>query len=154
MQAGERYFEDFSVGRAFVSIETITVTEADILAYAGRFDPQPFHTDPEAARQSLFRGLAASGWHTASITMRLMVTSDLSIAGGIVGRGIEGLEWPRPTRPGDRLGLKMEVVETRPSRSDPRRGSVCLRVATVNQDGEDVQRMTATVIVPRRLPEE
>lgn len=150
MEKGPRYFEDFAVGQVFMNDDAITVTEEDIFAYARQFDPQPFHTDPEAARNSVFGGLAASGWHTASLTMRLMVTSGVNIAGGMVGRAIDGFEWPRPTRPGDQLRVRMEVIELRPSRSNPKRGTVRFRVSTVNQHGEDVLRMTTTVVVPRR----
>ncbi len=113
------------------------------------FDPQPFHTDPEAAKHSLFGSLVASGWHTAAISMRLMVESGLPIAGGLIGAG-GSIDWPRPTRPGDILQVEIEVVEVRPSRSRPDRGLVTIRSQTRNQRGEIVQILTAKLVVPNR----
>ena len=142
------YLEDLEVGRRFSSA-THVVDEAQIKAYAAQFDPQPFHLDDAAARATLFGGLAASGWHTASITMRLLVESGLPLAGGIIGAGGE-ISWPKPTRPGDTLQVVSEIEEVTPSRSRPERGMVRVRSETRNQRGEVVQILTARLIVPRR----
>jgi acyl dehydratase len=144
------YLEDLEVGRRFTSATHI-VDEAQIKAYAAQFDPQPFHLDDAAARGTLFGGLAASGWHTASITMRLLVESGLPLAGGIIGAGGE-INWPKPTRPGDTLHVVSEVEEVTPSRSRPDRGMVRVRSETRNQRGEVVQVLIAKLIVPRRAP--
>jgi acyl dehydratase len=142
------YLEDLHVGRRFRSA-THTVDAQQIKAFAAEFDPQPFHLDDEAARGTLFRGLAASGWHTAAIAMRLLVTSGLPIAGGIVGLGGE-LGWPTATRPGDVLHVESEVLDVVPSRSRPDRGTLTLRSETRNQRGEVVQTATIKLLVPRR----
>ncbi|PWT73376.1 MAG: dehydratase [Proteobacteria bacterium] len=142
------YLEDLTVGQRFVS-ETHTVEASSIKSFAQEFDPQPFHLDAEAAKDTIFAGLAASGWHTAAITMRLLVTGGLPIKGGIVGAGGE-LSWPRPTRPGDVLHVESEVIEITPSRSRPDRGMAIVRSETRNQNGEIVQIFTAKVVVPRR----
>ena len=118
-------------------------------SFAAQFDPQPFHLDDAAARDSLFGGLAASGWHTAAITMRLQVTSGLPIAGGIIGAGGE-LTWPRPTRALDVLHVVSEVMEVTPSRSKPDRGMVSVRSETRNQHGDVLQVATVRIVVPRR----
>src|SRR5262249_39448296 len=144
------YLEDLAVGRRFTSAPHV-VDEAQIKAYAAQFDPQPFHLDDAAARATLFGGLAASGWHTASITMRLLVESGLPLAGGIVGAGGE-INWPKPTRPGDTLHVVSEIEEVTPSRSRPDRGMVRVRSETRNQRGEVVQVLIAKLIVPRRAP--
>ncbi len=120
----------------------------DIRRFAAEFDPQPFHLDPEAARETFFGGLAASGWHTAAVTMRLLVES-IPVAGGLIGGGGE-IAWPRATRPGDELSVESEVVEVTPSRSRPERGTVKIRSDTVNQNGEIVQTLTATLLAFRR----
>ena len=150
--AGDRrlYLEDLEVGRRFTSA-THVVDEAQIKAYAAQFDPQPFHLDDAAAGGTLFGGLAASGWHTASITMRLLVESGLPLAGGIIGAGGE-ISWPKPTRPGDTLHVVSEIDEVTPSRSRPDRGMVRVRSETRNQRGEVVQVLIAKLIVPRRAP--
>ena len=142
------YLEDLTVGQRFTSA-THEMTEAEIKAFANRYDPQPFHVDNEAARGTLFRGLAASGWHTAAVTMRLLVTGGLPLAGGIVGAGGE-IAWPLPTRPGDVLHVESEILEIVPSRSRPDRGMVTSRGQTINQLGETVQVFTAKIVVPRR----
>jgi len=142
------YFDDLAVGDKFTS-GTHEVTADDIKRFAGEFDPQPFHLDEEAARQSMFGGLAASGWHTAAITMRLLVTGGPRLANGILGAGGE-IEWKAPTRPADVLRVDSEVVELIPSRSRPDRGVVVLRSRTVNQRGEVVQTLTAKLMVARR----
>ena len=144
-----RYFEDFQVGQKFVS-GTVTVTAERIKAFAREFDPQPFHLDEEAARQTFFGGLVASGWHTAAMTMRLFVDSDMLPAGGAIGAGGSDIRWPRPVRPGDVLRLESEVVELRPSRSRPDIGVMKIRLTTYNQANEPVQMGSPTLIVPRR----
>jgi acyl dehydratase len=126
------------------------VTEAEIKEFAARYDPQPFHLDgTAAAAHPLFRGLAASGWHTAALTMRLVVEALGDLAGGVVGAGGD-LQWPRPTRPGDLLTLDAEVLEVVPSRSRPDRGSALMRLRTLNSAGEEVQVFMPRVVVPRR----
>jgi acyl dehydratase len=143
------HLEDLSVGHRFAGTATHTLDEAQIVAFARQFDPQPFHLDPEAARATLFGGLAASGWHTASITMRLMVTDSLPLAWGLIGAGAE-VRWPTPTRPGDVLRVESEVLEIAPSRSKPDRGMATVRTLTLNQRGEVVQELVAKMVVPRR----
>jgi len=142
------YLDDLHVGRRFTS-GTHALDERQITAFASEFDPQPFHMDREAAKATLFGGLAASGWHTAAITMRLQVDGGLPIAGGIVGLGGE-VAWPRATRPGDVLHVESEVVEVVPSRSRPDRGTVTVRSETRNQRGEVVQTATVKLLIPRR----
>jgi acyl dehydratase len=142
------YLEDLHPGQRFIS-GSHAVDKAQIKAFANQFDPQPFHLDEEAAKGSLFGGLAASGWHTAAITMRLQVESGLPIAGGIIGAGGE-INWPRPTLPGDILHVESEVLEIRPSRSRPDRGMATVRTETRNQRGEVVQTLTVKIVVPRR----
>jgi acyl dehydratase len=143
------YLDDLHVGQRFTS-GTHVIDTAEIKAFARQFDPQPFHLDEEAAQRTMFAGLAASGWHTAAITMRLMVESGLPLAGGIIGAGGE-VAWPQPTRPGDTLQVESEVVEVTPSRSRPDRGMATVRSLTRNQRKEVVQQLTAKLIVPRRV---
>jgi acyl dehydratase len=145
----ERYLEDLHVGDRFES-DTFQVTEEGIIQFARDFDPQPFHLDASAAEQSVFKGLAASGWHTAAMTMKLFVTGGLRLAGGSVGLGVDELRWPRPVRPGDTLRLQTEIVEVRPSRSKTDRGVLRIRNVTTNQKGEVVQTFLASVLVHRR----
>lgn len=146
--ARDRYFlGDLSTGQKFES-GCLTVSEADILRFADEFDPQPFHLDDDAARQTLFGGLAASGWHTAALTMRLLVDGGLPFAGGIIGTGGE-ISWPRPVRPGDALRLVSEIREIVPSRSRPDRGRVTVVCETFNQNDELVQRLVAVLVVLR-----
>lgn len=141
------YLEDLQVGQRFETA-THTITEEQIRAFAGQYDPQPFHLDAEAARATMFGGLAASGWHTAAITMRLLVDERL-FASGMIGAGCE-LAWPRPTRPGDVLRVVSEVLEIQPSNSRPDRGIALMRSETLNQAGEVVQRLTSRMVVFRR----
>jgi acyl dehydratase len=141
------YLEDLHVGQRFTSA-THVVTAEQIKAFAAQFDPQPFHLDEAAAANTLLGGLAASGWHTAALTMRLLVDSS-TIAGGVIGAGVE-IAWPRPTLPGDELQVFSEVVEITPSRAKPDRGIVVLKSETRNQRGEAVQILTSRLIVPRR----
>ncbi|MGD9783625.1 MAG: MaoC family dehydratase [Hyphomicrobiaceae bacterium] len=140
-------FDDLHVGQRFLSGEH-TITAEEIKDFARTYDPQGFHLDEDAARGTLFEGLAASGWHTAAITMRLVVQS-FPIAGGVIGAGGE-LVWPRPTRPGDTLRVEIEILELHPSRSRPDRGSALLRNTTLNQHGHAVQTFTVRVPLPRR----
>jgi acyl dehydratase len=142
------YLGDIHVGQRFTS-GSHTVDEDQITRFAREFDPQPFHLDHDAAKATLFEGLAASGWHTAAITMRLLVDGGAPIAGGILGVGGE-ISWPRPTRPGDVLQVESEVVQVAPSRSRPDRGIVTIHSETRNQRGDVVQTFVAKVIVPRR----
>ena len=142
------YFDDLKIGDTSTT-GTYEVSAAAIRRFAGEFDPQPFHLDDEAARHSMFGGLAASGWHTAAITMRLLVSEGPKLANGVLGAGCE-LQWTLPTRPGDVLHVESEVVELTPSRSRTDRGTLVLRSRTINQDGQIVQDMTARLIVARR----
>jgi acyl dehydratase len=146
--ASALYLDDISVGLRHVT-HTYTLTAEEIVTYARRYDPQPFHTDEHAASQSIFSGLAASGWLTASVSMKLLVETGIPIAGGMIGLGGE-IAWPRPTRPGDTLRVESEVLEVTPSRSKPDRGTVTIRNETKNQRGEVVQVFTGKLIVPRR----
>jgi acyl dehydratase len=144
-----RYLEDFAVGQTFGS-GRVRVDKERIKTFAAEFDPQPFHLDEEAARNTIFKGLAASGAHTAALTMRLLVESELKPAGGIIGPGFDELRWPLPVRPGDELRVESEVLEVQPSKSRPKQGLVKLRVTTLNQNGDAVQVVVANLIVPRR----
>ena len=145
----ERYLEDFAVGQTFGS-GRLRIDEERIKTFAAEFDPQPFHLDEEAARHTLFRGLAASGWHTAAVTMRLLVEGEIRPAGGIVGAGFDELRWPRPVRPGDELRVESEVLEVRPSKSQPDQGIIKARMTTLNQRDEPVQISIGNLVVPRR----
>lgn len=145
----ERYLEDFAVGQTFGS-GRLRIEPERIKSFAAEFDPQPFHLDEEAAGHTLFRGLAASGWHTAAVTMRLLVESDLRPAGGIVGAGFDELRWPRPVRPGDELRVLTEVLEVRPSKSRPGQGRIKIRTTTLNQGDEPVQVSVGSLVVQRR----
>jgi acyl dehydratase len=142
------FFEDLTVGRKFISAELV-VAEEEIKAFASQFDPQPFHLDVAAAQRSVFRGIAASGWHTAAMSMRLIVDGPMRISEGIVGVGGE-ITWPRPTRPGDTLRVESDVVDARTSRSNPARGVVTVRNTTLNQRGEAVQIASMKLLVPRK----
>jgi acyl dehydratase len=144
-----RYLEDFAVGQTFGS-GRLRVEKERIKSFAAEFDPQPFHLDEDAARRSILGGLAASGWHTAALTMRLLVESDLRPAGGIVGAGFDEFRWPRPVRPGDELHVESEILEVRPSRSRPEQGLVKVKTTTKNQNGEPVQVSIGNLVVPRR----
>jgi acyl dehydratase len=140
--------DDIQVGQRVTS-GTFALDEDQVIAFARQFDPQPFHLDREAAQRTFFGQLVASGWHTAAITMRLMVEGGLPVAGGIIGAGGE-ISWPRPTLPNSVLHVISEVLEIRPSRSRPDRGMVTLRAETRNQADEVVQLLTTRVVVPRR----
>jgi acyl dehydratase len=152
IQANDRerglYLEELQVGQKFVS-GTHQIDEAQIKAFAREFDPQPFHLDDAAAKQTVFAGLAASGWHTAAIAMRLLVTGGLPLANGIIGTGGD-LQWPRPTRPGDMLHVESEIMEITPSRSKPNQAIVKVKSTTLNQHGEAVHMFTSKVVVFKR----
>lgn len=143
------YLEDFIAGTRYEA-GPITVDQDEVIAFATRYDPQPFHTDPDAAKTTLFGGLAASGWMTASLTMRMLVLSGHAPTGGFIARQVEALEWPRPTRPGDTLRAVSEVVDVLPSKSKPDRGMIRMRTETRNQNDEVVQVFQALLVVPRR----
>jgi len=142
------YLEDLRVGQRFTS-GSYHMDENGIKAFAAEFDPQPFHLDEAVAQTSIFRGLSASGWHTAAVAMRLLVTGGLPLANGIIGLGGE-LAWPKPTRPGDTLQVESEILEITPSRSKPNQGVVKVRSTALNQHGEAVSVFTAKVLVFKR----
>ena len=144
-----KFLEDIRVGDR-TDLGRHTFTAQEIKSFAERFDPQPFHLDEEAAKNTFFRGLVASVWHTAAMTIRLLVGSDLRPAGGIIGAGLDEFRWPRPVRPGDELRLESEVLEVRPSKSRPGQGLIKVRTTTLNQHDEPVQIKVANLIVPRR----
>lgn len=148
--ADKVYLEDLAVGQTFTN-GPVELHAEDIKAFARQFDPQPFHLDEAAAQQSLFGGLAASGWHTAALTMRLLVTGGPAFGWGFIGAGGE-VSWPRPAYAGDRLTLHAEIIEITPSRSKPDRGIARVRLVMKNQRDEVVQDMVARVLVPRSPP--
>jgi acyl dehydratase len=147
VRTGRIYLEDLAKGDTFVSGEH-TVDVQQIREFAEQFDPQPFHLDEDAARQTFFAGLAASGWHIAAITMKLLVES-VSLAGGIIGAGSE-MTWPRATRPGEVLHVVSTVIDITPSRSKPDRGIVILQIDTLNQEEELCLRSITRVLAFRR----
>ncbi len=143
------WLDDLAPGRRFAA-GPVEVTVEDIKRFASEYDPQPFHLDEAAADgHPIFGGLAASGWHTAAITMKLVVQAMGGFGWGVIGAQGE-LQWPRPTRPGDLLSLDAEVLEVMPSRSKPDRGMALMRLATLNQRGEEVQVFQVRCVVPRR----
>ena len=142
------YLEDLYVGQRFTS-GTYRMDEERIKAFAAEFDPQPFHLDEAAAQATVFHGLCASGWHTAAVAMRLMVTGGLPLGNGIIGLGGE-LAWPKPTRPGDTLRVESEILEILPSRSKPNQAVVRVKSTMLNQDGEPVYMFAAKVLVFKR----
>lgn len=141
------FLDDLAVGDTFTTASA-TLTTEDIIAFASQFDPQPFHTDPVAAENSFFHGLAASGWHTAAISMRLLVQSGL-LSDGVIGAGVE-LSWPTPTRPGDTLRVHSTIASVTPSQSRPGRGMVELQSETLTENDEVRQRMTSKLVVFNR----
>lgn len=143
------YLEDFFEGQTFTTLRH-RIDDVQIREFAQAFDPQPFHLDGDAAKDTLFGGLAASGWHTAALTMRLTVDSEFAPSGGIIGAGFDEISWPRPVRPGDELHLKIEVLDVRPSRSKPERGMIRVRTTTLNQKDEPVQISVGNLVVQRR----
>lgn len=145
-----RYLEEFAAGQKYGGDARLRVEVERVKSFAAEFDPQPFHLDENAAGASMFKGLAASGWHTAAMTMRLLVASDLKPAGGIIGAGFDELRWPLPVRPGDELRVESEILEVRPLKSRADRGVVKVRTTTLNQRGEAVQVSVGNLFVPRR----
>ena len=144
----ERYFDDLKVGDRFKS-EPLNVTEKQLIEFAHKFDPQMFHLSRKKAERTIFKGLVASGWYTASMTMRLFVQT-LNFAEGAIGLGVDELRWPHAVRPGDVLMVETEILDSRPSRSRPDFGIIRLRNVTTNQRGEIVQTMLASAMVPKR----
>jgi acyl dehydratase len=143
--SGTLFLDDLHVGQRFAA-GPVSVTAAEITDFARAFDPQPFHLDHEAAKGSLFQGLAASGWHTAALTMRMLVAGGIPIAAGVIGVGGE-IAWPKPVRPGDTLRVETEVLAIVRSRSKPNQAIVTMRSTTTNQRGETVQVLTSKLIV-------
>jgi acyl dehydratase len=141
--------EDFHVGQKFTA-GPMTVTAQDITAFAEQFDPQDFHTDSLKAKNTVFGEQVASGWHTAALSMRLMLSAVPEIEGGMVGRSIEKLQWPRPVRPGDSLSITIEILEMRVSASNPARGITRIKAVTHNQNNDPVQEMETVIFMPRR----
>ncbi|HEY4370813.1 MAG TPA: MaoC family dehydratase [Burkholderiales bacterium] len=144
------YLEDCAPGQKYGGSLHLKIEAERVKSFAAEFDPQPFHLDENAAKDTLFRGLAASGWHTAAVTMRLLVASDFKPAGGIIGAGFDEMLWPKPVRPGDELHVEIEVLEVRPSRSRPEQGMVKVRTTTCNQHNEAVQVSVGNLVVKRR----
>ena len=142
------YFDDLTLGQRIIT-DSYTMDAEKIIAFAREYDPQPFHVDAEAAKDSLFGGLVASGWHTAAISMRLLINEGEILAGGVIGKGGE-LQWLQPVRPGDVLRVECEIRALEPSEKNPQRGTVAVRMQTMNQRNEPVQDMTARLVVPRR----
>ena len=142
--AGQLFLDDLKVGQRFAA-GPVSVTADEIVRFAREFDPQPFHVDPEAAKATLFKGLAASGWHTAGLTMRMLTNGGIPIATGVIGVGGE-ISWPSPVRPGDTLRVESEVLAIAPSRSKPNQAIVTMRSTTTNQNGETVQVLVAKLI--------
>ncbi|MGB6067790.1 MAG: MaoC family dehydratase [Desulfomonilaceae bacterium] len=147
----DRYFEDYVPG-AVHEFGSVEVKESEMIDFARRFDPQPFHTDPVAAKESVFGGLIASGWHTASLMMRLFVDHYLSHVASLSSPGVDKLRWLKPVRPGDRLSLRVTVSETKRSRTKPDRGIVHSYIEVLNQNGEIVMSMKAMNLLARREP--
>jgi len=148
VQEQARWFDDLKVGDRFQS-EAYAVTEEQIIEFAREFDPQDFHLDRATAEGTIFKGLSASGWHTAAISMRLFVRT-LNFADGAIGLGVDEMRWPNPVRPGDVLRVETEIVDLRPSRSKPEFGIVRIRNVTTNQRDEIVQTMFASALVRRK----
>jgi acyl dehydratase len=147
-EIGRLYLEDLHIGQRFTS-DSYVMEEGRIKEFAAEFDPQPFHLDAAAGEASVFKGLVASGWHTAAVAMRLLVTGGLPIASGLIGYGGE-IAWPRPTRPGDIVHIESEIVEITLSRSKPDQGIVTIRGTMRNQNGESVYLLTAKLLVFKR----
>jgi acyl dehydratase len=141
-------FEDFPVGTRLMSANHPITADA-IIDFGRHFDPQVFHLDPKSAVQTLFRGLAASGWHTAAVSMRLFVDT-MNVGGGIIGMGVDELKWPNAVRPGDELRLEIEIIEARRSKSRPAYGIIRIRNVTKNQRDEVVQSFLANALLPVR----
>jgi len=145
----DRYLEDLQVGEKFQTA-SVTVTEEDLLEFSRRYDPQPMHVDPRAAQAGAFRGLIASGWHTAALVMRLVIDANPLGSLPLLGLGVDGIEWPQPVRPGDTLQVEIEVLAIRPSNSQPTHGVVKMRSTARNQRGEVVFVVSPNCWVQRR----
>ena len=145
-----QFLDDLVPGQRFSGATRIRMDAARMKSFAAEFDPQPFHLDEQAARGTFFGDLAASGWHTAAVTMRLLVDSELKPAGGIIGAGFDDFRWPRPVRPGDELRVECEILEVRQSKSRPEQGMVKFRTNTLNQRDEVVQMSVGNLVVLRR----
>ncbi|NPT53629.1 MaoC family dehydratase [Paraburkholderia elongata] len=139
------YLDDLVVGMQFES-SPFAVTEADIKRFASEFDPQPFHLDDAAAQATIFRGLAASGWHTAAMTMRMLTGGGLPLADGVIGMGCE-ITWTKPVRAGNQLRVVTTVVDVKPSTSKSGQGVVTVSSDTLNESGEVVQRLVSKLLV-------
>jgi acyl dehydratase len=146
----ELFLEDYTVGMRITQSPRIRIEKDEIIAFAKKFDPQYFHLDEEAARNSIFGDLVASGWHTAALTMWLMTQRDARPAGGSVGLGFDEMRWPTAVHPGDELRIESEVLDVRPSKSRPDRGLIKMRTRTLNQRDEVVQEVVANALVPKR----
>ena len=144
----EHYLEDYAVGQKFCS-GRLRIDKERIKTFAAEFDPQPFHLDETLASDTIFRGLAASGWHTAAMTMRLLVECQLKPAGGVVGSGFDEFRWPRPVRPGDELHIECEILDVRASKSRADQGLIKVRTTTFNQNNEAVQIQVGNLLVSR-----
>jgi acyl dehydratase len=143
------FLEDLAPGQVFTSDARAVVDAASIKRFAGEYDRQPFHLDEAAARPTFFRELVASGWHTTAMTMQLIIET-LPLSHGIIGSGVDELRWPRPVRPGDTLRLHCEIIDVQPSKLRPSRGTVRVRMTTLNQNDEPVQTMVANLMAFRR----
>jgi acyl dehydratase len=143
------FLEDLAPGQVFTSDARAVVEGVAIKRFAGEFDPQPFHLDEASARPTFFKKLVASGWHTTAVTMQLVVKT-LPLSHGVIGSGVDELRWPRPVKPGDTLRLHCEVIEVTPSKLDPSRGTVRVRMTTLNQHDQPVQTMVANLLAFRR----
>ena len=147
----DRYFEDYVEGDVH-SFGRIAVEADEIMEFAKRFDPQAFHTDPEAAKRTPFRGLIASGWHTVGLMMRLYVEHYLTHVASLASPGVDELRWLKPVRPGDTLSVRVTVLKATPSRSKPDRGAVTSFIEVFNQAGEAVMTLRAVNMIARRVP--
>jgi acyl dehydratase len=144
------YMEDLAAGQIFEA-GPVDVTEAEIIAFAQKFDPQDFHLDAERAKDTAFGELVASGWHTAALTMSMIVAAMPKMKGGMIGRTVENMSWLRPVRPGDRLSYRGEVLDIIPSERDPGRAMVRTKNTVFNQNGKPVLEMACLIVVPRRI---
>jgi acyl dehydratase len=142
MLIGQRYFEDYVKGAVF-EYGPISVSEAEIIDFAERFDPQTMHIDPQAAARGPFKGLIASGWHTIGLMMRLFVDNYLSTVASLASPGVDEVRWYKPVRPDDALRLRVSILDTKPSRSKPDRGMVHSLLEGINQNGETVASLKA-----------
>ncbi|HEV8678591.1 MAG TPA: MaoC family dehydratase [Stellaceae bacterium] len=149
MTAPERYFEDYPAGAVFTA-GAISASEAEIIDFARKYDPQAMHTDPEAAARGHFGGLIASGWHTGAMMMRLFADNFLSPASSVASPGLDELRWLKPVRPGDVLSLRVTILEARLSRSRPDQGIIRSLVEVLNQDGDAVMSLKPISLIRAR----